>query len=130
MKSIKFNINIPAVTKKNHSQIIMVKGRPMLIPSKQYRQYEKDCALYLKPLMIDYPVNIKCVYYMPTRRRVDLVNLLSASMDVLVKHGVIVDDNRNIAYSHDGSEVLYDKNNPRVEIEITERKEYEEWKVK
>lgn len=116
-------IGIEPVSKKNHSQIALVKGRPMLLPSKQYRQYEKDCAEYLLPIPFntyDCPVNVKCEYYMSTHRRVDLVNLEQATLDVLVKYGVLLDDNSNIVVSMDGSKVLYSKENPRTEIEITE----------
>ena len=69
---------------------------------------------------IDYPVNIKALYFMPTRRKVDLCNLHEALCDVLVKYGVIEDDNSRIVVSMDGSRVLYDKYNPRTEVEIVE----------
>ena len=62
---------------------------------------------------------MRCLFYMPTRRVVDLVGLLQAIDDVLVHYGVIQDDNSRIVASHDGSRVLYDKANPRTEIEIT-----------
>jgi Holliday junction resolvase RusA-like endonuclease len=55
---------------------------------------------------------------MPTKRRVDLTNLLEAIDDVLVKYGVLKDDNSEIITSHDGSRVLYDKDNPRTEVAI------------
>jgi len=51
-------------------------------------------------------VNIKEVFYMPTRRRVDLTNLQEAIDDVLVKAEVIEDDCRDIIASHDGSKVF------------------------
>jgi Holliday junction resolvase RusA-like endonuclease len=57
---------------------------------------------------------------MPTKRRVDLVNLLEATCDVLVKYKVISDDNSRVVASHDGSRVFYDKENPRTEIFIEE----------
>ena len=57
---------------------------------------------------------------MPTRHKVDLTNLLNATCDILVEAGTIEDDNSRIIVSHDGSRVLYDKENPRVEIEIKE----------
>jgi Holliday junction resolvase RusA-like endonuclease len=117
---MKFTIPLPPITKKNSQQIITCKGRPMIIPSKQYKEYEKNCKIFLPhgdP--IDKPVNVKALYYMPTRRRVDLTNLESALMDVLVHHGVLADDNSNIVVSTDGSRVLYDKENPRTEVEIT-----------
>ena len=118
---IKFTIELPPVTKKNSQQIIInpKSKRPMVIPSKLYRQYEKDAGWFLKPLGIDYPINIKALYYMPSRRRVDITNLESALCDVLVKHGVIKDDNCKILVSTDGSRVRYDKEHPRTEIYIT-----------
>ena len=73
--------------------------------------------------LIDYPVNIKCLFYMPTKRRCDLTNLLEAIDDIMVKAGLLKDDNYTIIEGHDGSRVLYDKDNPRTEIEITKMKE-------
>jgi Holliday junction resolvase RusA-like endonuclease len=55
---------------------------------------------------------------MPTKRRVDLVNLQESTLDVLVAYGIIADDNSNIVASMDGSRVLYDKQSPRTEIYI------------
>lgn len=117
---VRFTIGIAPTTKKNHSRIVTRGNRPMVIPSKQYQEYEKAAGWFLRPLGIDYPVNVKAVYYMPTRRRVDLINLHSALHDVLVKHGVVVDDNCRIIVSTDGSRVEYDKDNPRTEVEISE----------
>lgn len=68
---------------------------------------------------IDYPIELSCKFYMPTHRRVDVVNLLQAVCDILVKYGVIADDNSNIVASFDGTRVLYDKENSRTEITIT-----------
>lgn len=117
---ISFTIPLNPVTKKNHGQIIRVNGKPMIIPSKQYLAYEKDCAFFLSRIeMITEPVNVKALYYMQTKRRVDLCNLHEALCDVLVKHHIIADDNSSIVAAMDGSRVLYDKENPRTEIEIT-----------
>ena len=88
-------------------------------PSAQYNQYEKDCAVFLKPLGIDQPVNIAAKFYMPTKRRVDLTNLNEALHDILVKYGVLADDNAKIIVSTDGSRVFCDKTSPRTEIVIT-----------
>ena len=116
------------ITKKNHQQIVKLGDRHSLIQSKQYRQYEEDCLWQIPGslrILISEPVNVKCVYYMQTRRRVDLVNLLEATNDILVKAGVLDDDNSKIVFSHDGSKVMWDKANPRVEIEITRIKNTE-----
>lgn len=123
-KRIHITINGQPITKKNHQRIVnrKVNGRqiPMVIPSKQYKEYEELCGYYVRPkdVKIDFPVNVKCLYYMPTRRRVDLVNLLEATCDILVHYGVLEDDNSKIVVSHDGSRVLYDKEKPRAEIWI------------
>ena len=78
---------------------------------------------------IDYPVNVKTVFYMQSRRKVDLANLNSAIHDILVDAHVLADDNRDIVASTDQSRVYYDKEHPRVEIEITPLEEpYEQWK--
>lgn len=69
---------------------------------------------------IEEPVEVKCLFYMPTRRRVDLPNLLESIDDVLVRAGVLKDDHSGIIVSHDGSRVLYDKDNPRTEVFISE----------
>lgn len=104
-------------------QIITIGGKYRLIASKYYREYEQkiigQLPAELRKLNIDSPINLKCLYYMETRRRVDLCNLLEATCDILVKAGVLADDNSNIVVSHDGSRVLYDKENPRVEVEIS-----------
>lgn len=116
---IQFTINIPPRTKKNSQQIIMCKGRPMVIPSKLYKQYERDCKMFLPNIeTINEPVNVKAVYYMPTRRKVDLCNLHEALCDVLVHYGIVADDNSNIIATMDGSCVKYDKNQPRTEVTI------------
>ena len=114
-------------TKKNSQQILINQKtrRPFVMPSKAYKEYEALCLSQLrkKETPISSPVNVQCVYYMPTHRRVDLCNLLEATSDILVRAGVLADDNSDIVVSHDGSRVLYDKNYPRTEITITEASE-------
>ena len=109
----------------------MIKGRPVPLPSKEYAAYEKACAPFIPRLKapISEPVNVKCLYYMPTRRRVDITNLLEASADLLVAYGVLADDNRNVMYAVDGSRVFYSKENPRTEITIEPiTEDIERWK--
>lgn len=128
MKEIKFTIYLEPRTKKNSSQIIVNPRtkKPMVIPSRKYTQYEKEAGLFLQPKGIDCEVNVKCLFYMKTRRKVDLSNLISAISDVLVKYGVITDDNSSIIAGYDGSRVLYDKDNPRTEVTITPMEHEEE----
>lgn len=100
------------------------------MPSRQYRKYEEVAALYLRPRPkkpIDCPVNVKCMFYMDTMRRVDKSNLEEAAHDVLVAARILEDDNRDIIAGTDGTRVLYDKENPRTEITITPMEGYEQW---
>lgn len=127
---IKFNIPLEPISKKNSQRILLNPRtrKPFIMPSEKYKQYERDAAHFLSMVNvwdapIKAPVNIKCEFYMKTRRRVDLTNLLEAIDDILVKYGVLEDDNYNIIVSHDGSRVYYDKENPRTVVEITAAKD-------
>lgn len=129
---IEFTIPVRPATKKNSGQIIQDRGRSILIPSKQYKQFEKDCLPYLYRVkdtagVINYPVNVQCTFFTETKRKIDLPNLLNAIDDAMVKSGLIIDDNRDIIAAHDGSRVFHDKFNPRIEITITEIKNYIQW---
>ena len=111
-------------TKKNSQRIIRIGRGSRILPSKAYMEYAEECALQLLAQRatnkgIDYPVNVACTYFMPTRRKVDLVNLPEATCDILKDSFVVLDDSADIIAGHDGSRVEYDKQAPRVEIEIT-----------
>ena len=118
---IKFTVPLPPITKKNSQRIVVINGKPRILPSEKYKQYEQT-ALWVIPkrgVPIDFPVNIKCTFYMPTNRLCDLTNHLESIDDVMVKAGLLKDDNYKVVASHDGSRVLVDKDNPRTEVEIT-----------
>ena len=119
---MKFTVPLPPITKKNHQRILRnyKTGKPFVAPSEQYKQYEAQAMWFIpKGEHIDYPVNIKCLFYMPTRRRCDLTNLLESIDDIMVKAGLLEDDSYHIIVGHDGSRVLFDKERPRTEVEIT-----------
>lgn len=119
---IKFTIPLAPISKKNSQRIMTNRatGKPFIMPSAQYKQYERDAAHFIpRGVHITEPVNVQCLFYMPTRRKVDLTNLLEAIDDVMVKAGLLADDNADVVQSHDGSRVFYDKANPRTEIYIT-----------
>lgn len=117
---LEITIPIAPRTKKNSQRIVVVHNRPLIMPSKLYKDYEKACGEFVPKLEtpISCKVNVKCLYYMPTRRKCDLNNLLEATTDMLVHYKVVEDDNYTIIAGHDGSRVYYDKENPRTEIFI------------
>lgn len=91
------------------------------MPSKNYKEYEAAAMWFIpKKVFIAAPVNVKCLFYMPTRRKCDLTNMLEAIDDIMVKARLLEDDNFTIIRGHDGSRVLYDKEKPRTEVYITE----------
>ena len=113
-------------TKKNSARILRTRsGTPFVAPSKAYTDYETDCLRQIKRphSPVSARVNVRCVYYMKTARRVDLANLIEATTDILVKAKVLADDNSQIVAAHDGSRVDYDEKNPRAEIWIEEMEE-------
>lgn len=126
---IKFTIPLNPVSKKNSNEIVKHGNKRRIIASEAYRNYEKQAVLLIPweaKQNIDYPVNIKALYFRKTRHRVDKTNLESALMDTLVKAGVLKDDsalNPEIVVTTDGSKVFYDKENPRTEVIITNASE-------
>ena len=129
-----YTIPTAPVSKKNSQRIATNRktGKPFILQSQKYNEFEATASYFLQPKPkkpIDYPVTVRCIFYMPTRRRVDKSNLEAATHDILAKYDIIEDDNRDIVASTDGSRVYYDKENPRVEIEISPLKEaYEQWR--
>ena len=123
---IEITVPLPPVTKKNSMRIVRNRktGKRRIMPSQQYMDYEAEAVWHCKKARvqrpIEEPVEVKCLFYMPTRRKVDLTNLLESIDDVLVRAGVLKDDHSGIIVSHDGSRVLYDKDNPRTVLFIRE----------
>ena len=126
---INFTIPLPPITKKNSQQIRYrythdkktgkPKRAPYIAPSEAYTEYEAAALWFIpKGQTINTPVNVKCLFYMPTTRKCDLVNLQEAILDIMTKAGLLADDNFTIVQSMDGSRVLYDKENPRTEVYI------------
>lgn len=113
--------------KKNSQQILInhKTGRPFVAQSKLYKEFEKNCGLFLKryQLRINYPINLKATFYVPDRRKRDLTNLENAIADILVKYKVIEDDNYNILTGWDGSRIIYEKGIGEIILEITKMEE-------
>lgn len=130
-EEIKYTIQGDPRTKKN-SLMIAGKGRrcpacgklekQWVRQSKAHDEFAKAAKWQLRPVPtepISSQVNVRCLFYMKTRRIVDGLNLLATIDDLLVSTGILADDNSRIVVAHDGSRVLYDPQNPRVEITIT-----------
>lgn len=127
-KQIKLTLPFAPRTKKNHSRVVMRGKYPKVLPSEQYVALEKVCCWYIKAHYnwqsepIDTPINLECHFYKDVDRKGDLVGYLQAIQDILVKAGVIKDDNHKIVVSTDGSRVHLDRANARIEVIINESK--------
>lgn len=74
MSEIRYTIPLVPVSKKNSQQIMVNRktGKPFIMPSQKFRQYERDARIFLRPIPaepIDRPVEIEYKFWMPTRRR-------------------------------------------------------------
>ena len=119
-------IIIPLLTRsKKNSQQILINSKthkPFIAQSKLYKEFEQNCGYFLNKYKtnIDYPVNLKCLFYVPDKRKRDLTNSENAIADILVKYKVISDDNYNIIEGWDGSRIIYEKGIEKTIIEIEE----------
>lgn len=117
--------------KKNSQRTIFHKylKRNIVVYKAEYTAWKKD---FLKQLGlcsngkflknssrikdIDFPIILKCHFYVPDKRRRDLSNMYEGCQDILVEAGIIKDDCYSIVIGHDGSRVFQDKENPRLEF--------------
>ena len=110
--------------KKNSGRIISRNGKPIIIPSEAYKNYEDACMWQLagKKLHISGIIVVECKYYLPNKRSwPDLIGLLQATSDILTKAKVIDDDKWICSYGNSCIAGI-DKDNPRAEIRIMDRK--------
>ena len=111
-------------TKKNSGRIVSRNGKPIIIPSEAYKNYEDACMWQLagKKLHISGIIVVECKYYLPNKRSwPDLIGLLQATSDILTKAKVIDEDKWICSYG-DSCIAGIDKDNPRAEIRIMDRK--------
>ena len=73
-EKIKFTIPLAPITKKNHQQIFTNRktGKPFITQSTAYKSYENAAGWFMSPLGINYPVNVKAIYYIDKDRKVDI----------------------------------------------------------
>lgn len=127
-----YTIPLDPRTKKNHQRIAGTGKRcpvckrylrQYVLQSRVHDEYKRKAIRFLAGQLeepISAPVQVTYLFYMKTHRIVDKSGLMQAADDLLVEAGILADDNSRILVSHDGTRVLYDKENPRTEIYITE----------
>ena len=129
-QSIEYTITGHPYVKKSNQKVVFNRsmGRQIKVNTPAYRAWAEAAMWQIKSQgipdePIDQPINLCCRFYLKTRGRVDLSALYEGIQDVLVKMGVLIDDNYTIVASHDGSGAFYDKDNPRMVVMITPKVE-------
>ncbi len=133
-----YTIPLDPRTKKNHLRIAGSGARcpacrrylrQYVLQSRAHDTYKQQALPYLAPRPADpisTPVHVRYLFYKKTHGIVDKSGLSQAADDLLVAAGILDDDNSRILVSHDGTRVLYDKENPRTEIWIRDYNEQED----
>lgn len=124
---IKITIKGDVPSKKNSRNIFVRGGKPVNIPSKRYKEWHElafwEVKRQIKNLDIpNEPLWILATFFPRTKRRFDLSNAFESVADLLVDAGIISDDN---CYVLPRVSLLFggvDKENPRVDIEVSEYK--------
>lgn len=115
---------------KNSRQVVNVRGRTLVLKSKQCQRGEKEFAPQMEDLREDFlreidnqltqikkPLKVGFKVYRKTHRRFDYQNILQGLSDLMVRYGWIPDDNAD-EFLPIYKEYEVDKENPRVEITI------------
>lgn len=105
--------------KKNSKQLFMRGGRPMMVSSKAYLEWEKDALSQLKAFkgQADEKVTIAYQFYVKDLRARDLDNMIASVNDALIKAGLLKDDSWQWA-AIGAADAELDRDNPRVELWI------------
>lgn len=118
--TLSFTIPGPPRTKKNHGRIVRAGGRPRMLPSKQYESWNQFAQIHLMRLQpretIQQLVNCRALIYRDANRG-DAVGYYQALADALEEAGIV--ENDRLIVSWDGSRLLKDAANPRIEVTLT-----------
>jgi Holliday junction resolvase RusA-like endonuclease len=124
-EAVRFVVVGRPATKSNHQSIMRgKKGRPFVMQSAQYRAWEELAVAQLRGQArgrtfsdwITRPMNLRAIVYRD-RNIGDLGNYLKAICDVLERAGIV--ENDRLIMGFDGSRLLIDRENPRVEVELS-----------
>lgn len=118
-------------SKKNSKVLARVKGRPMLLPSRKYQEWEKRARLVImaegRPPEPFKAARLFMVIYHGDLIKRDSNNATQGVQDVLVDMGVIQDDNWMVIGTPEVVHMV-DVEDPRLEVTV-EESEPKDWKA-
>ncbi len=117
-------------TKKTSNRLVPAKGnrRAVILPSAAFTAWNRIAQMELARVRsqdhpidsafpIEFNVNVRAWFYRDAERG-DACNYYEALADALQEGWIVVNDSQIVSW--DGSRLLFDKANPRVEVWITE----------
>lgn len=118
---LKIVIPVAPLTKKDSPKMVYNRDddKMEIYKSKKYKDYCRIAGMYMDPLNIDFPVNVKMTFFLPNRYPSSLLGLQEAVEEVLVDCNMLSTNDSRVLASTDGSRILFDKTFPRTEIEIS-----------
>lgn len=118
-------------SKKNSKVLARVKGRPMLLPSRKYQEWEKRARLAIisegRPPEPFKAARLFMVIYHGDLIKRDSNNATQGVQDVLVDMGVLEDDNWMVIGTPEVAHMV-DVEDPRLEV-LVEESEPTDWKA-
>lgn len=127
MRLLAFTVLGAPRTKKTHNQIWKNKrtGKNIVAPSDAFLRWQDQAVFVVGGANLlripepwgDRPCNLSAVVYRDAERG-DLAGYIQGLQDLLTKRGVWTDD--KIVRGNDGQRLRVDRQNPRVEVVITE----------
>lgn len=127
-------LNGDPVSKRRNQQVFNNKGKTVIVPCREYRDYLKECIGQINASEVrrgvSEPVNVRCTFFLKHHRYVSLNELIEGAVEALTESGVLAGAHSDIIKGNDYSRIEYDSLNPRTEIVITPmiEKEGDEWK--
>ena len=112
-------------TKKTSQRVVRRGKFTKILPSALYEKYELHCKEYceyfwqrFKLNPIDFGIGVKLKVYLDSWIVGDECGYQQANGDIIQKHGIIANDMWIHWLDRDSHMIHYDKENPRVEVEI------------
>jgi hypothetical protein len=122
---LSFNISGRPSTKKTSQRVVRRGGFTKVLPSLLYEKYEKHCKEYCESVWknqgnppIDCGISVKLKVYLNTWIVGDECGYQQAHGDIIQAHGIIMDDMWIHWVDCNSHMIFYDKENPRIEVEI------------
>lgn len=117
---MRFTVPGPPVPKARPRTITDSRGRTRTYTPARTQAYEQAVALCAQaagpePELWEALLEVRMIFYMPTKRATDTDNLIKSVLDA--GNGIIYRDDKQVHRVE--AEKRYDKHNPRTEVEVT-----------